>query len=151
MPTARKKLQLVPAPQIVNLIRREGLTPDHVHELLLVILKSRMSESEYEAVLTRFLKAVHREPPDTALPLVAFAKLDEQILYQAETLGWRISLSPIVTWRMSNWEIDHPDGLELLERYGKAILLAARYWRRMERAHSRIRAYISSNGKRSRN
>src|ERR1700730_12515022 len=128
--TTARNLQLGPIPQIVHLIPRDGLTEDNIHDLLVAILKSRTSESEFETVRSQFMRAVRREPVDAALPPVAFAKLDELILYQAETLGWRISLSPIVTWRMSNWEIDHPDGLELLERYGKAIVLAARYWRR---------------------
>jgi len=45
--------------------------------------------------------------------------LDEYLIFQAETLGPRITLSCFVQWQLHNWEFD-PDGPEKLRRLGEA-------------------------------
>ena len=58
--------------------------------------------------------------------------MDEIIIRQAVTLGWRIGLSELVHWRLSEWELA-PDGLKLLRRYHRAVERAARIFQRREK------------------
>ena len=58
--------------------------------------------------------------------------LDEIIVRQAGTTGWRIGLSWLVQWRQSEWEAS-PNGLKLFQRYHSAIERAARIFQRREK------------------
>ena len=58
--------------------------------------------------------------------------LDEIIIRQAVTLGWRITISELVLWRRSQWEL-LADGLELLRRYHRALKRAARIYQGLEK------------------
>jgi hypothetical protein len=102
--------------------------PEHVHEELLKALAPPcLSESEYRA-WSQFWQG---ETDGAALTETIFAKLDALILHQAETLGWRIALSPLVTWRFSVWDFC-PNGPQLFEQYGKACARSARYFQRKQ-------------------
>jgi len=60
-----------------------------------------------------------------------FAKLDSIILHQAQTLGWRITLSELVRLRMSQW--DHAEnGPELFRKLGSAFARLALIVQRRE-------------------
>jgi hypothetical protein len=74
--------------------------PEHTHDQLIQIWESDMSESERED-WSRFWRG---ESDDTALMPEIFKKLDVIIIRQAQTLGWRIFLSHLVTWRLSVWD-----------------------------------------------
>jgi hypothetical protein len=65
------------------------------------------------------------------IPARLFVKLDEIILQQAETLGWRIELSELIRFRKSEWDKD-PDGPEKHLRLGKANARSARIMQRRE-------------------
>ena len=61
----------------------------------------------------------------------SFDKLDEIILRQAETLGWRIGLSKLVQFRQSQW--DHEEtGPEKFRKMGMAEAKFARIMQRRE-------------------
>jgi len=62
----------------------------------------------------------------------ALRVLDEIIVRQAVTVGWRIGLSGLVHWRLSEWELA-TDGLKLLSRFHRAVERAARIFRRLEK------------------
>jgi hypothetical protein len=72
---------------------------------------------------------------ETTTPLATseqgLAKLDEIILQQAETLGWRLPISCIVLERMSMWQLE-PQGPKLFERLGKAMAKSARIAQKKE-------------------
>lgn len=51
---------------------------------------------------------------------------DKTIIERAQTLGWRVYLSPFVLERMAKWQDGHEHGLDRIERLGQAVLLAAR-------------------------
>jgi hypothetical protein len=140
MSTARKsKVDLGAVPEIISRIpKHDGKVPEHIHDELRKAWGDLergyssskgafyMSGGEYEA-WCRF-----KEGDDTALSaelLKAWDKLDALILHQSETIGWRIALSPLVTWRFSVWET-RSDGPELFEQYGKNLARSVRYWRR---------------------
>jgi hypothetical protein len=54
-----------------------------------------------------------------AIPESFYTLLDEEIIHQTETLGWRITLSEMVKFRLSRW--DHKDnGPELVRRFDVA-------------------------------
>jgi hypothetical protein len=61
----------------------------------------------------------------------AVQKLDELILKQAETMGWRLGLSALVHLRFSEWD-SCPDGPALFEQYGKALAKSARRFQKLE-------------------
>jgi hypothetical protein len=58
-------------------------------------------------------------------------KLDALILKQAETFGWRISLSKMVQARFRVWE-ELPNGSERFEQFGKACARAVRIMQKKE-------------------
>ena len=58
-------------------------------------------------------------------------KLDALILRQAETMGWRLGLSPLVHLRFSEWD-NQSNGPTLFERYGKALAKSARRFQKRE-------------------
>lgn len=62
----------------------------------------------------------------------AVKELDEIIIRQAATLGWRTGLSELVCWRMSEWELAS-EGPILLRRYHRAIERAARIFQGREK------------------
>ena len=62
----------------------------------------------------------------------ALRELDETIIRQAVTFGWRIGLSGLVQWRLNEWDTA-PDGLKLLSRYHRAVERAARIFQRREK------------------
>jgi hypothetical protein len=63
---------------------------------------------------------------------VNYEKLDALILKQAETFGWRLSLSEMVQRRFSEWDL-LPDGPDRFERFGKACARSARIFQKIER------------------
>jgi hypothetical protein len=63
--------------------------------------------------------------------LQAIEKLDALILRQAETMGWRLALSPLVHLRFSEWD-SRPDGPMLFEQYGRALKKSARLFQKRE-------------------
>jgi hypothetical protein len=58
-------------------------------------------------------------------------KLDALILKQAETFGWRISLSEMVQARFRVWE-ELPNGSERFEQFGRACARAVRIMQKKE-------------------
>ena len=65
----------------------------------------------------------HRWPQ--SFSATAVEKLDSLILKQAETMGWRMGLSPLVHCRFSEWDLQS-NGPALFGLYGKAIAKSAR-------------------------
>jgi len=61
----------------------------------------------------------------------AVEKLDALILKQAETMGWRLGLSPLVHLRFSEWDFQS-NGPTLFQRYGKALAKSARLFQKRE-------------------
>ena len=51
--------------------------------------------------------------------------LDEFLVFQARTLGWRIMLCDVALSRFASWNFD-PKGPELFERFGTAMAYTAR-------------------------
>lgn len=89
----------------------------------------------WESLLTKEeRKHWHRWSPGQAeMPSSFFLKLDALILYQAETLGWRLMLSPLVNLRLKAWH-EQTDGADLVEEFQKGIARAARILERKELA-----------------
>lgn len=107
-----------PVPQIIaRLPRPYPASAEEVGTLvtneLVDIWKSILSESE----IREFQWQQKVSKP-------ALEKLDALILKQAETLGWRLGLSPLVHWRFSEWDVQS-NGPTLFERYGKALAKSA--------------------------
>ena len=65
-------------------------------------------------------KAAQANPPQAELTPQMFALLDAEIIFQAESLGWRIMLSPLVHARLWAWE-QNPAGYETAERFWNAL------------------------------
>jgi hypothetical protein len=57
-------------------------------------------------------------------PTAILEKLDELIIHQAATFGWRLVLSPIVHSRFAQWG-NAPQGPELFDCLGKALARSA--------------------------
>jgi hypothetical protein len=61
----------------------------------------------------------------TATKKRIFGALDRIIIQRAQTLGWRVYLSPWVLVRMAEWHHSHEHGPFYLNQLGKAVALAA--------------------------
>ncbi len=55
-----------------------------------------------------------------------FGAFDKTIIERAQTLGWRVCLSPFVLQRMAKWHGGYEHGLDRIEQLGQAVALAAR-------------------------
>ena len=126
---ASSRIKRTPLPQIVRRIPRRGLMPEHIHDQLVEIWESGMSPAERDGWL-RFWRG---ESDWTAVSPEILTQLDELIIRQAGTLGWRIFLSHLVTLRLSVWDLE-PGGLELFDRLYKALARCARIWRGLKSA-----------------
>jgi len=123
-PTRRKSRQpatvaLGPVPQIITRIPRPY--PPSAEELgalitkeFFEIWKSILSDSELREL-----------SGPQSVSSTAIEKLDALILKQAETMGWRLALSPLVHLRFSVWDLQS-NGPTLFGIYGKALAKSAR-------------------------
>lgn len=121
-----------PTKQIIARIPQKGMTGEEwgfvvENELTKLWLES-MSESERDA----FSEAVEQRRLE-ALPKRLFNRLDRLILKQAATLGWRITLSPLVQFRMSEWD-GMQNGPDNFRELGLAFARSARILQRRELA-----------------
>jgi hypothetical protein len=112
--------------QIISRIPQRGMTGEQwslvVENELLKIWVKAMSPTERKGFEGGGLASVSP---------AGFAKLDEIILHQAETLGWRIELSKLVQFRKSEWDLD-PKGPEKHRKFGMAVAKSARIMQRKE-------------------
>jgi len=121
----RTTVSLGPVPQIITRIPRpypasaELLGALITTELLYIWETCVLSEAE--------LDDLRRSQPSPA----AIEKLDALILKQAETMGWRLGLSPLVHLRFWEWDLQS-NGSTLFELYGKALAKQARVSQRKE-------------------
>ncbi len=122
MPT-RRKVKPAPMAQIVRRIPRRD-PRQHIHDQLVEIWESGMTPAEREG-WSQFWRG---ESDGTTVSPKIFDQLDELIIRQAETLGWRITCSPLVSFRLSVWD-SAPGGLELSDRFYDAL----RRWGRIVR------------------
>jgi hypothetical protein len=113
-------------PQIISRIPQKGMSGEKwglvVENELVKIWLSMMSSAERETFGQRGIAGLGRS---------AFTKLDNIILRQAETLGWRIGLSELVRFRFSEWDLD-PKSPEMHRKYGLAVARSARIMQRKE-------------------
>jgi hypothetical protein len=58
-----------------------------------------------------------------------WAKLDEILIDQAATIGWRIHLSTLALRRIQRWHDVHKNGPQLLKRFGDALVTSAKVGR----------------------
>jgi hypothetical protein len=109
-------------PQIIARIPQKGITRDQWEENITMQLLSLWlpTLSPYDSKIA----AAPRPGWFMRMSPEACRVLDEIIIKQAGTAGWRIGLSWLVQWRLSEWEAA-PDGIKLLERYHSAIECAA--------------------------
>ena len=119
--------------QIISRIPHRGMTPEEwgavIGNELVKIWTDAMSPAERE-MWTLAHDAQGQLVPDR-VPAALFRKLDLIILHQAETLGWRLTLSELVRFRMSEW--DHAaNGPDLFRRLGSAMARFARIVQRKE-------------------
>lgn len=89
-----------------------------------IVIQTELVKIWVESFVPAEMQAYARACPDGRLdwqlvPAELFEKLDTIILEQAETLGWRISLSELVRYRFSEWD-SLPSGPELFEKLGQA-------------------------------
>jgi hypothetical protein len=111
---------------IMHHLTEEGGTPQEWDAILTPKLREGFRQ-ELSVPENNLLK----EEISTATPELAkkyedlAEKLDEFILYQARTLGWRIILSELVHWRMAVW-VREESGPKKFERLGRAMARSAR-------------------------
>jgi hypothetical protein len=109
-----------PMPQIMARVSQQGTTrkawDKNITFHLVALWLDRMPPADLKI-------ASIPQPWLTQMSKEAIATLDEIIIRQAATLGWRIGTSELVHWRMSEWEL--VPGLELLKRHHRAIERAA--------------------------
>lgn len=110
-----------PQRQIISRIPQRGMGPHEwgfvVQTELVKIWVETMSPTE----MASYAQSCAQGLPNLELvPDELFTKLDEIILQQAETLGWRITLSELVRFRLSEWDT-HPDGPEKFRQLGLAM------------------------------
>ena len=118
-------------PQIIARIpRRFGMTREQwgaeIDRELIKVWKelSAVNPSRADALY----RASTRKRPTAISPVPSkaeLAALDEIIITQAVTLGWRILASPLVLFRFSRWG-ELPFHPELFERMGKALARSVR-------------------------
>ena len=118
---------LGPTEQLISLLPRpipscqEKLGED-ITNTLLDIFCSVMTEAE---------RLQYANEPSIADKNREDEKLDALILKQAETFGWRISLSKMVQERLIVWE-ELPNGSERFEMFGRACARAVRIMQKKE-------------------
>jgi len=119
-----------PIPQIIAQIPQQGQTGGKLGSNITMQLSAlwleRMSAADRRTVLARQKAWLTQISPG------ALRVLDEIIIRQAVTLGWRIELSEWVLWRQSEW-VSAPDGLGLLRRFHRSIERAARIHQGLEK------------------
>src|SRR6266404_4144509 len=115
-----------PQHQIISRIPQRGMNAEQwglvVENALIKIWVDAMSAAERKGFEEGGLGNVSA---------ASFAKLDEIILHQAETLGWRIRLSKLVQFRQSEWDQEKA-GPEKFRRMGMAEAKLARIVQRRE-------------------
>jgi hypothetical protein len=128
--------------------RKKGRTiADPMLQIIARIAQQGKTRDEWDTSITHHLAIMWLEmvpPADLKIPAAhvpswlprmspeALRVLDDIIVRQAVTLGWRIGHSGLVQWRLSEWE-RVPDGLKLLRRYHLAVERAARIFQRREK------------------
>jgi hypothetical protein len=128
----RKRARVIaePMPQIIGRISQEGTTrkgwDEDITAQLLTLWFDRMPLADLKIASAKGPLWLAQMSPE------ALMGLDEIIVRQAGTLGWRIGLSELVQWRLSEWEVV-PDGLKLLRQYLHAVERAARIFQRRQR------------------
>jgi hypothetical protein len=109
--------------QIICRIPHAGMSADEwgavIQRELILVWTEGMPESEVERFTALW------PCPMEAIPSELYDRLDRIIIHQAETLGWRMTLSEIVRFRMSEWE-HHEKGPELFRKFGVATARCAR-------------------------
>jgi hypothetical protein len=119
-----------PMPQIIARISQQGKTRNEwdtsITNQLAAIWLDRMPPADLKIASAQGPLWLARMSPEV------LRVLDEIIVRQAGTLGWRIGLGELVQWRLSEWELV-PDGLKLLRRYHRAVERAARIFQRREK------------------
>lgn len=118
--------------QIIARIPQRGMTGEQLgfaveNELTKLWIDS-MTASERAA----FSEAVDQRRLED-LPKRLFNRLDRVILSQAQTLGWRITLSDLVRFRMSEWD-GMANGPDNFRRFGLACAKSARILQKREPA-----------------
>lgn len=86
------------------------------------------STEQLGALITEQL--AHGVNPDDLLD-TALRAIDERIILETETLGWRIFASTLVQARLQAWEWQN-DGIALYERLGKSLAKFGRIMRQQE-------------------
>jgi hypothetical protein len=117
---ARKQ---TPRPQIILRIPREGMNATQWGDLIQNELIRVWTEQMSRAELKRFLSIW--PCPMENVPRGMWRTFDEEIIYQAAGLGFRIGLSELVRFRQSEWERNE-HGLDLIRRLFDAQLRFAR-------------------------
>jgi hypothetical protein len=123
----KKKESPRPMPQIIAQVPQRGATGKrwaaNLDEQLTTILMPTFSPEDGIC----FLEWQAGVPgPESML-----TKLDEVILRQAETTGWRLALASIVQKRFSDWDVEE-GGPQRFARLGKAYRRAARIMQGLE-------------------
>jgi hypothetical protein len=117
-------------PQIIGRIPQRGLTRNqwdrNITDKLYELWFDRMPSADRKVALT------HKPRWLARISGAGIEVLDEIIIRQAETLGWRIGLSELVQWRLSEWE-STPSGTKQFKRYHSAIERATRIFQRLEK------------------
>ena len=115
--------------QIISRIPLRGMTPEEwgtvIQNELIKIWTDAMPQSDIDKFL-----AVWPCPMDSVPPRL-FVRLDSIILHQAQTLGWRLTLSELVRFRMAQWDRQN-NGPELFRKFGLAMARSARIMQRKE-------------------
>ena len=118
-------------PLIVSLAPRDLETPEEwdvfITEQLERLLASGLSQNERD-----LLAVCLRGESTVELPASVWVALDDLIIRQTGTLGWRIFLSTLVHARFRMWDI-RPGGDELFERFGQALAAYGRYMHRQDK------------------
>jgi hypothetical protein len=127
----RLRAMVDPMPQIIAQISQQGKSKDEwdtsITAQLVTVWLDRVAPADLKIQLAQlpiwWLVQIFPE---------ALGVLDEIIIRQAGTLGWRIELSELVQRRLSEWGLV-ADGLELLGRYHLARERAARIHQGLEK------------------
>jgi hypothetical protein len=137
-PSTRLRLPVLgPTEQLVALIQRpfppsqEKFGEVITNELVEIFVNSVLTEDERESLATEAENLEHSNNEPSATDEKRNEKLDALILKQAETFGWRISLSEMVQGRFRVWE-ELPNGSERFEQFGKACARAVRIMQKKE-------------------
>jgi hypothetical protein len=112
--------------QIISRIPHQGMSGEQwgvvVENELLEIWIEWLSAKELEEVNKAGLLGASKS---------AFKKLDEIIIDQAQTVGWRMGLSLLVQFRFSEWD-NQQDGPELHDKFRLAVVNSARIMSRQK-------------------